>query len=236
VSVAPLPGRDPLRASLGWSFALHVLAVAALVLVRPAPPPPMPPVYKVELIAAPAGPRAIGAVDPVREAAAATPPPARAEQKAPSPVPDPTRRAPAPRTATRATTTPPRAAQRTDRAAEQARAGGGDIGGQGTDVANVRIDGVPFPYPSYLTNIVNQIALRFVPPRGSVLSADVAFLIHRDGRVSDIRVVRRSGSVAFDLEAQGAVEAAGRQFGPLPTGFADDVLPIVFSFDPRLIR
>ena len=41
---------------------------------------------------------------------------------------------------------------------------------------------------------------------------------------------------SFDLEAQGALEKAMAQFGPLPQGFPDDVLPVVFSFDPRLIH
>jgi protein TonB len=105
-------------------------------------------------------------------------------------------------------------------------------------VANVSIRGLPFPYPGYLQNIVRQVALRFSPERGVALQADVAFLIHRDGSVSGIRVVKPSGSYAFDLEAQGAVEAAGaaRAFGSLPQGFRDDVLPVTFSFDPRVIR
>jgi hypothetical protein len=36
----------------------------------------------------------------------------------------------------------------------------------------------------------------------------------------------------------GAVDAAAQAhaFGPLPQGFSDDVLPVIFSFDPRLIR
>ena len=42
--------------------------------------------------------------------------------------------------------------------------------------------------------------------------------------------------VVADLEAQGAVEAAASQFGALPEGFRDDALPVVFSFDPRIIR
>ena len=42
--------------------------------------------------------------------------------------------------------------------------------------------------------------------------------------------------MAFDLEAQGAVEAAARAFGSLPAGFGDDVLPVVFSFDPGRLR
>jgi hypothetical protein len=46
--------------------------------------------------------------------------------------------------------------------------------------------------------------------------------------------VTRSGSFAFDLDAQGAVEAAGnaRAFGPLPDGWEADVLPVSFYFKP----
>src|SRR5690606_20292434 len=131
------PPSNPLRGALGVSAALHVALIAAALLIREGAPPPMPPVYRVELVAAPPGPKAIGAVDPVKEAPADTPPPARAEQKAP-PIPS-TQKAPPPRTATRATATPPREAQKQDRAAEQVKAGGGDVGGQGTDVANVKL-------------------------------------------------------------------------------------------------
>ncbi|HEX9310585.1 MAG TPA: TonB C-terminal domain-containing protein, partial [Gemmatimonadaceae bacterium] len=70
------------------------------------------------------------------------------------------------------------------------------------------------------------------------LKAEVRFLIHRDGSVSDLTFIRRSGNFSFDLEAQGAVEAASstRGFGPLPAGFPDDVLPVVFSFDPEFLK
>jgi hypothetical protein len=56
--------------------------------------------------------------------------------------------------------------------------------------------------------------------------------------VSDLTFIRRSGNFSFDLEAQGAVEAASsaRRFGPLPDGFPDDVLPVVFSFDPEFLK
>jgi hypothetical protein len=46
----------------------------------------------------------------------------------------------------------------------------------------------------------------------------------------------RSGNFAFDIEAQGAIDAAARSFGPLPAGYTDDILPIVFSFDPSKLR
>ena len=117
-------------------------------------------------------------------------------------------------------------------------AGGGSAGGRGADVANVHVDGIAFPYPGYLDNVVRQIALRFAPRGGSSLTAVVAFLIRRDGSVSGMRLTTRSGVYAFDTEAMGAVDAAAqaRAFGPLPQGFSDDVLPVIFSFDPRLIR
>jgi protein TonB len=103
----------------------------------------------------------------------------------------------------------------------------------------VRTEGIEFPYPGYLSNIVRQIALNFHPgdPRAP-LRAEVRFLIHRDGAVSDLAFVTRSGNYAFDLDALGAVEQAGsrRLFGPLPAGYLDDVLPVIFSFDPRLLR
>jgi TonB family protein len=105
-------------------------------------------------------------------------------------------------------------------------------------VANVQVAGTDFPYPEYLQNVVRQIAIRFKPPGGRELQAVVAFLIRRDGSVTGIRLTTRSGVYAFDTEAMGAVDAAAgaRAFGPLPQGFADDVLPVMFSFDPRLIR
>ena len=64
------------------------------------------------------------------------------------------------------------------------------------------------------------------------------FFVHRDGSISGLQFVRRSGSFAFDLEAQGAVEAAARAsaFGTLPTGYGPDVLPVSFFFKPGNMR
>jgi outer membrane biosynthesis protein TonB len=117
-------------------------------------------------------------------------------------------------------------------------AGGGPEGGRGSDVANVDIKGIEFPYPAYLQNVTRQIILRFTPPDGRPLTAEVSFLIHRDGSVTNIQLFRGSGVFDFDLEARAAVEAAGRSgaFGALPAGFRDDVLPVYFTFDPRIIR
>lgn len=103
-------------------------------------------------------------------------------------------------------------------------------------MADVRVIGLEFPYPGYLNNLVRQVRLRFAPTDARAgLHADLAFVVARDGSITGLRVLHSSGSYAFDLEAQGAVEAAGaaRAFGSLPDGFRPPTLPVTFSFDPR---
>ncbi len=225
-----------LTGPVGASVALHVaLALFVLIGLRKGAPEALPPIYKVNIVAAPPGPRAIGTVQPEPVKPQPVTPPAV------TPPPTATTREPAvPITKV----APPKAAQRStpvEKPAAQAtpapRAGGGPVGGKGTDVATVQTEGIDFPFPGYLNNIVRQIALRFNPAdAGSNRRAEVRFVIRRDGSVIGIGFVTRSGSYAFDLEAQGAVEAAAREFGPLPDGFHDDALPVVFSFDPRVLR
>jgi len=243
-----------LAGGIGVSAALHAAALVALLLHRPTPRAAEPPVYRVDLVAAPPGPRSIGTVTPTPPAPAPTPtpptpapaPPPRAEAPPKTkalPTPTKAKPKPAPPKATPmppSKTTPPKStAAKPKTTTPSPRAGGGPEGGQGADVANVHVKGLDFPFPGYLQNIVRQVALRFSPPnRAATLQADVSFLIHRDGSVSDVRVVKGSGSYGFDLEARGAIEAvsSARAFGPLPDTFHDDVLPVTFSFDPRVIR
>jgi protein TonB len=233
--------RARLGPTLGVSLLLHLAVAVPLILARPDRAPALPPIYRVDLIAAPAGPRQAGIVTPQPtaqpEQPAATPPRAeRQPQEMPAPPtqrpPPRTRTPPAPATPTPAPTTKP------VESAPAQPAGGGPTGDRGTDVATVRTEGIEFPYPAYLQNIVRQIAQRFDPPRRGALSAEVTFLLRRDGSVADIRMRTRSGNYEFDQEAMGAIEAAARvnAFGPLPDGFADDVLPVIFSFDPRVLR
>lgn len=222
---------------LALSVLLHGAVLAAFLLHKGAGAIDLPPMYRVDLVAAPAGERAAGVV---RETPPATPP---AETKAPpkaemnqaekvAPVRPPTKAAKAP---TRATTNITRTPQRTD-VSKAPTAGGGEVGGTGTDVATVRTEGIEFPFPGYLQNIVRQIALNFRPRNPGALRAEVFFMIRRDGSVTGFRFVTRSGNFAFDLEAEGAVEAAKGSFGPLPAGFSQDILPISFSFDPARLR
>jgi protein TonB len=206
--------------------------------------------YRVEIVAAPPGERAIGEVSSVKAATAPPVTQATATQSTvkdmPLPKAKPAQKTPARVTPTEGKVSPspkvtaPTESKVTPQPKTAApKAGGGPTGGKGTDVASVRSDGIEFPFPGYLNNIVRQIAVNFKPRNPAArLKAEVRFLIHRDGSVSDLTFVRRSGNFSFDLEAQGAVEAASstHAFGPLPVGFPDDALPVVFSFDPEFLK
>ncbi|HUQ82541.1 MAG TPA: TonB C-terminal domain-containing protein [Gemmatimonadaceae bacterium] len=222
---------------IGASAVLHASLIALAILTRPGAPTALPPVYKVNLVAAPPGPRAIGQV--ARTPApptptAATPPPKRAETN-PRDMPAPAK--PAPRKPA-PPSTPTTETKPLPKDAAPVKAGGGPTGGSGTDVANIKFEGVEFPYPSYLNNIVRQIAVRFNPRNPGALRAEVFFIVKRDGTIGEFRFLTRSTSYAFNLEAQGAVESAGgaKAFGALPEGYVNDFLPVIFSFDPSLFR
>ncbi len=106
--------------------------------------------------------------------------------------------------------------------------------GTGEDAVNMSMEGLEFAYPDYLENIITQINRFFRWTGTSRPTAEVYFVINRDGSVGDIRLVRRSGNAAFDFEAIGAIEQAGRRraFGPLPEGFPADRLQLRFEFRP----
>ncbi len=246
-TTAPPPPLQ-LRTAALVSVSAHVLVlIAAVMLTRLSVAPPQPPAYNVELVAAPAGPRALGAVS----RGPTTPTSPEAEPPAPAPA-APTPDGPATKLATKRPAVakpavvkpkekprPPVPRSGGDVAVPgKTPAGGGPTGGRGRDVATVKVLGTAFPYPGYLENITRQIALNFKPRGGGSYKAEVSFLIHRDGSVSELRLSTKSGQYAFDLECLGAVEAVGQRksFGALPGGFKDDVLPVVFSFDPSVLR
>lgn len=224
---------DGIGAMFIVSLVLHVAVVAPFVIWKAAPDAALPPMYKVDLVGAPAGERQMGVVretPPAAEPTAKAPPKAATTDNAKTaPINAPSKRAP-----TRAT--PNISTKSTERvdASKAPTAASGETGNTGTDVATVRTEGIEFPFPGYLQNIVRQVALNFKPRNPGALKAEVFFFIRRDGSMTGFRFITSSGNFAFDLEAQGAVEAA--RFGPLPDGFTDDILPVTFSFDPARLR
>lgn len=187
-----------------------------------------PPVYRVQLVAAPEVPPDARPAPPAvqREAAQPEPPPPTpkpapkntASAAAPPPAPDTKKREAAPRTTPKVKPLP------------------GERPSTGSDPATVSTEGIEFPFPEYLQNIVSQVLQRWQRPlESSPLEAEVSFMVHRDGSVTDLQFVRRSGNFAFDLEAQGAIEETGRNkaFGSLPDGWVADVLFVRFYFSGK---
>lgn len=227
-------------AGLAGTILVHAGAITLLMLMVPRHDAG-PPVYAVELVAAPLpttarrlAPEAVSRPTPTPPAPAPEAP-AKPEPKAPdaeAPVKPKAEKAPAQPEKKPAVTQP-----ETEKAAPtkaDVEPLPGETPGTGTDVANIKIPGIAFPYPDYLRNIMNQVLRRWSQP-DSRLRAEVAFMIFKDGTVGDIRFVKRSGNFSFDLEAQGAIENAGnaRAFGPLPDGWDANVLPVTFVFEPR---
>jgi periplasmic protein TonB len=110
-----------------------------------------------------------------------------------------------------------------------------DASSAGGENLDVRTEGARFVEPGYLENIVRQVNRYFRRPSGSVTDeAEVRFWINRDGSVSDIEVIRSSGSFRFRAAAMEAVEQAGNRkaFGALPKAYPADRLPVSFYFRP----
>lgn len=221
----PAPGRT---AGLIGTVLVHA-TVGVLLFSQVRASTAGPPVYAVELVAAPAPTQR----KRLAREAVPTPPP----QEKPAPVkPKPT---PPPKTPTPPAPTPPPPTETERETPPPTQAPVEPLPGEtpstGTDVATVKVPGLEFPYPQYLRNIVSQIYQRWDREGARENSfAEISFMILRDGSVRDIRFVTRSGSFAFDLGAQGAIEAAGNTnaFGPLPDGWDADVLPVSFYFKP----
>ena len=105
-----------------------------------------------------------------------------------------------------------------------------EVSGEGL---NVRIEGLRRDYPEYYNNIIRQIQRCFRWTGGGRWRTTLFFYITRDGNAEDIDFVERSGNTAFDFEAMGAVECAGRgRFGPLPEDLPFDRFPFLFDFTP----
>jgi periplasmic protein TonB len=231
------PGR---AAGLVGTFVVHGLAISFL-FTTAKPSKASPPSYAVDLVAAPApstkrlAREALPSPPPEEKPPPTPPKTAPAPVEKPAPVtPKPPKAKPPPPTPTPPAPTEPNR-EPSPKTASPAVPAPGETPSTGADVATIKTPGLAFPYPEYLRNIVTQVYQRW--DRASAKQsnfAEISFLILRDGSVRDIRFVTRSGSFAFDLDAQGAIEAAGntRAFGQLPDGWDADVLPVSFYFKP----
>ena len=228
------------------SALIHLAIIALVIYLAERPEPARPPIYRVNLVGAPAGLRQAGVVNPAPtpQTPSPAPAPSGAERAAPpeKALPAAKRAETAPPKATPSATPTRAAGSKTAKSESKApaappKAGSGAVGGKGADVTNIKTDGIAFPYQGYLDNIVRQLTMAWSPRRVSAaLVTEVKFLIRRDGSVANIEIVKSSGDRIYDTEGTGAVEAVGstRGFGALPAGWKDDVLVVYFTFDYSL--
>lgn len=225
------PGIRPVVASL----ALHLAIVVPIVAFTRAPRSVEFDTIRITLVSAPVPVEATRPAPPEPEPETQpeaveepTPEPV-VEQPQPDPVVDPPRPEPPPqRPAERPRTerpTPPAPTPRTPPAAEPTTR---------TDGINLETEGIDFPFPEYLNNVVAQLYryLRWTEPGNP--RATIYFEITGDGSVRNIRMLRPSGNLRFDFAVEGAVETAGnrRAFGPLPDAYVGASLPVQLVVEP----
>jgi outer membrane biosynthesis protein TonB len=236
----------PPRIALGVSIALHGAVVVGLVLSAVLEPEPLEFVtYQIRMVAMPAQRADVEQPEPAAEELVVEtpdptppepevddlPPPPDDPEPEPEPEPDPPdepepepETEPEPEPADEPS--PPRT--ETDPDEEPTETSANDV--------NVRLEGLRRDYPRYYENIIRQIERCFAPPGGvRAVTAILHFEIRRDGSVSGLRFVQRSGIPDFDLAALAAVgDCAGRgRFGALPEDLPYDRLPVQFTFQPR---
>ena len=187
-------GRNPAPVGMALTGTLVLHSVVGMLLFSsPSAHRKLPPTYTVRLIAAPAAdleqrkaPEAVERPAEEKPAPAASKAPRSMVSRAtPPPTRDQTRREAAPRTTP---TTQPLPGERPS---------------TGNDVATVSTEGIAFPFPEYLQNIVGQVLRRWQRPAQSTpLEAEVSFFVHRDGSVTDLQFIKRSGNFASTLLAR----------------------------------
>lgn len=227
---------DPFdRKSLAASVGVHVGVLLLAVWSSASARPPLEFIsYQIELVSPPP---AVQAEDPApaqEELVVERPdpqPPQPEEERAPvveeKPKPKPPEPQPTPRTE------PPKETAEVRKPATSTAPPPEEKPKESGEGINVRMEGLRRDYPVYYNNVITQIQRCFRWRDGGSWETTVYFVIKRDGAVSDLDFVKRSGSAAFDFEAMGAVDCAGKgRFGPLPDDLPWDLLPIQFNFRP----
>lgn len=104
-----------------------------------------------------------------------------------------------------------------------------DVPTGGTGIAG--IEGGDFPHTIYITAMQRKIGASWYRPQTAATGTAVViyFRIHRDGRVTDVRVATSSGNPTFDRAALSAVQSSS-PFNPLPFAYQGTYIGINLVF------
>jgi TonB family protein len=215
-------GRGGLRRSLAIATAIHLAAGVTAWAGGQLRQKPQRPVEYVAVQIIPAA--RLGVQQP-------KPAPPKPEPVKPEPTPEPESKAPvlpdpkakkapekkAPKATPAPAATPEPEVQGSPTGASSGLALGAAVAG---------LDNPNFTYGYYVDQMLALISGNWVrPPVGSGVEATVYYRIQRDGRITELRIVRSSGYNSFDLAALRAVQASS-PLPPLPRGFRDGSLGV----------
>lgn len=224
-------GRRSIRSALVLAAGLHLLVLAAAIaLPRLLRPPVEPPRYvAVQIVPAarlgverPRPAPRPKKPEPVPEVPKPETPKPEVEAPVlpdPKPKPEPAPARPAPEPA--APSDQPPAPEPEAQGRPDATAGGFALG-----AAVAGLDNPNFTYGYYVDQMLAKISSNWTrPPVGSGVEAVLHFVIQRDGRITQLRVVNSSGLDSFDLAALRAVQTSS-PLPPLPRAFREETLGV----------
>jgi len=100
----------------------------------------------------------------------------------------------------------------------------------GTLGSAVTLDNLDFTYGYYVDRMVAVIREHWRRPSlGGKVEAVVSFRVHRDGRVTGVKIAASSGYSGYDLAAVRAVQSAA-PLPPLPRGYKESSLGVRLIF------
>ena len=92
------------------------------------------------------------------------------------------------------------------------------------------LEGGDFPFPVYIERMLTLIGRNWTRPQlQSEITAQVFFVIERDGRIRDVKLEDPSGNSVFDRAAVRAVMESS-PLPPLPFAYADTFLGVHLTF------
>lgn len=235
-----LAGRLERKRSFLMSAGLHLVLISSLIilpiLLRKTPEPiEFTPITIVPV-------QALGVETPVAPPSRAEAPPKPEPEKALSPAkteskPETTalpslekkaEKKPPTQTSSTPAETAPTSAATTQGQLGQRRgsAQGSSLGSSAFGAAVGGLDNPDFVYGYYVDKMLAMIGGQWQrPPLGADIEAIVHFRIHRDGHISDVRVVQSSGYNSYDLAGLRAVQTAA-PFPKLPQSFKHSSLGV----------
>lgn len=153
--------------------------------------------------------------EPEPEAPSLPSPDKKAAKKPPAPVPAPVEKTPADASAAQG-----------NLGQRKGSAMGSSLGTSAFGAAVGGLDNPDFVYGYYVDQMLAMIGGQWQrPPLGAEIQAVIHFRIHRDGHISDVRIVQSSGYNSYDLAGLRAVQTAA-PFPKLPQSFKHSSLGV----------